>query len=214
MKDEARVALYARVSTKDQNAETQLQDLRRYSQARGLYVQGEYVDVSVSGRKERRPALDRLMAVVRDRKVDVVVVPAFDRFGRSLAHLVGALADFQHLGIGFISLREQIDLSSPTGRVMFAIIGAMAEFEREIIRERVEAGLRRARNQGKRLGRPPRVFNRDLVTELKAKGLSVRKIAKRVGISARSVQRVLHGVAKTPCQNPPQQGNISAPDSV
>ena len=140
-----RVALYARVSTKEQDPETQLEELRRYCQARTLDVQGEYVDLAVSGRKEGRPALDRMMAAARAKKLDAVIVAAFDRFGRSLVHLVGALAEFQHLGIGFISLREQLDLTSPTGRVMFAVIGAMAEFEREIIRERVEAGLRAAR---------------------------------------------------------------------
>ena len=209
-----KVALYARVSTKEQDPETQLEELRRYARARTLDVQGEYVDVAVSGRKERRPALDRLMAAARAKKLDVVIVAAFDRFGRSLVHLVGALAEFQHLGIGFISLREQLDLTSPTGRVMFAVIGAMAEFEREIIRERVEAGLRAARYRGKRLGRPRRVFDQAQVVELKAKGLSIRKIAKQAGISPRSVQRTLHSVAKTPCQIPPHSVNITAPGTV
>jgi DNA invertase Pin-like site-specific DNA recombinase len=209
-----RVALYARVSTKDQNVETQIEDLRRYALARGFEVCGEHVDVSVSGKKERRPALDRLMAEARGRKLDAILVAAFDRFGRSLSHLVGALAEFQHLGIGFISLREQLDLTSPTGRMMFAVIGAMAEFEREIIRERVQAGLRRARYHGKRLGRPPRVFHRDQVAQLRGEGLSIRKIAKKLGVSARSVQRTLHPVAKTSCQIPPHVGNISIQDTI
>ena len=209
-----RVALYARVSTKEQDPETQLEELRRYCQARTLDVQGEYVDLAVSGRKEGRPALDRLMRDARARKIDAVLVAAFDRFGRSLAHLVGALAEFQHLGIGFISLREQLDLTSPTGRVMFAVIGAMAEFEREIIRERVEAGLRRAKYRGKRLGRPPRVFHRASVVQRRAEGLSIRQIAKALHVSARTVQRVLGSVAKTPCGIPPQSGNISGQSTV
>ncbi len=185
------VALYARVSTKDQDPETQLQDLRRYAAARSFEVVGAYVDFGVSGRKERRPGLDRLMAAVRAREVDAVVVAAFDRFGRSLAHLVRSLEEFQHLGVGFVSLREQLDLASPTGRVMFAVIGAMAEFERELIRERIQAGLRRARGQGKRLGRPPRVFHRDRVLALHGAGKPMRAIAEELGVSRRTVQRVL-----------------------
>jgi DNA invertase Pin-like site-specific DNA recombinase len=209
-----KVVLYARVSTRDQNPESQLQDLRRHAEARGFQVAGEFVDVGVSGRKERRPSLDKVMAMARNRTIDGVMVAAFDRFGRSLSHLVRCLEEFQGRGVAFISQREQIDLSTPMGRLMFALIGAMAEFERELIRERVEAGLRRARYQGKRLGRPPRVFHRDQVAELRGKGLSIRKIGKKLGVSARSVQRVLHSVAKTSCQIPPRSGNITGQDTV
>ncbi len=186
-----KVVLYARVSTKEQIADNQLQDLRRYAVARGFEVLAECVDVGVSGRKERRPGLDQVMALVRARAVDAVLVAAFDRFGRSLAHLVRALEEFQHLGVGFISLREQLDLTSPTGRVMFAVIAAMAEFERELIRERVHAGLRRAKAQGKRLGRPLRVFHRDRVALLHQAGKPIGAIAKELGVSRRTVQRVL-----------------------
>lgn len=191
-----KAVLYARVSTKEQDVETQLQDLRRYAAARGLTVVGEYVDVAVSGQKERRPGLDRVMALARTRAVDMVLVAAFDRFGRSLAHLVRALEEFQHLGVGFISLREQLDLASPTGRVMFAVIAAMAEFERELIRERIQAGLRRARAQGKRLGRPPRIFHRDRVLPLRQAGKTLQAIARELGISCRAVQRILKGAQK------------------
>ncbi len=188
--------LYARVSTKEQDVETQLQDLRRYAAARGFTVVGEHVDIAVSGQKERRPGLDRVMGLARTRAVDAVLVAAFDRFGRSLAHLVRALEEFQHLGIGFISLREQLDLTSPTGRVMFAVIAAMAEFERELIRERIQAGLRRARLQGKRLGRPSRVFHRDRVLPLRQAGKTIRAIAQELSISRRAVQRILKAAQK------------------
>ncbi|MCI0408109.1 MAG: recombinase family protein [Acidobacteria bacterium] len=194
-----RAVLYVRVSTRDQNPETQLQDLRRYAAARGFEVVAEIVDIGVSGAKERRPGLDRVMALARGRALDAVLVAGFDRFGRSVAHLVRALEEFRHLGVGFVSLREQIDLGSPTGRVMFAVIAAMAEFERELVRERIQAGLRRARAQGKRLGRPPRVYHRDRVLPLRQAGRSVRKIAQELGISRRAVQRALRGGAKSSC---------------
>ena len=191
-----KVVLYARVSTKEQTADNQIQDLRRYAQAQAFEVLGEYVDLGVSGRKERRPGLDQVMALARARAVDAVIVAAFDRFGRSLVHLVRALEEFQHLGVGFISLREQLDLASPTGRVMFAVIAAMAEFERELIRERIQAGLRRARAQGTRsgkpIGRPRRVFHRNQVASLRSEGHSLRAIAQALQVSRRTVARILH----------------------
>lgn len=147
-----KAVLYVRVSTNAQDPETQLNDLRRYAATRGLEVLDEIVDVGVSGRKERRTGLDRVMALARARAVHAILVAGFDRFGRSLANLVRALEEFQHLGVAFISLREQLDLGSLTGRVMFAVIAAMAEFERELIRERIDAGLRRARAQGSAWG--------------------------------------------------------------
>ena len=203
-----RAVLYARVSTKEQTAENQLQDLRRYAAARGFEVVGEHVDVGVSGAKERRPGLDRVLALARARAVDAVLVAGFDRFGRSLAHLVRALEEFRHLGVSFISLREQLDLGSPTGKVMFAVIAAMAEFERELIRERIQAGLRRARAQGKRLGRPPTIYHRDQVLPLRQAGHSIRMIARALGISRRAVQRALQG-AQNPLPDLPAKGAIS-----
>ncbi len=191
-----RIALYARCSTtKDQDPEVQLLPLREYAAARGFQVLGEYTDVGVSGQQQRRPGLDQVMTLVRARAVDGVAVASFDRFGRSLSHLVRALEEFEHLGVGFISLREQLDLASPTGRVMFAVIAAMAEFERAIIAERVAAGLRRARIQGTRsgkpIGRPRRVFHRDQVAVLRAEGQSLRVIAHTLQVSPRTVSRVL-----------------------
>src|SRR5208337_3002311 len=152
-----RVAIYARVSTVDkgQNPEVQLKPLREYCTARGLEVFSEYVDVGQSGKKDRRPQLDRLMDDSRKRHIDCIVVWKLDRFGRSLKHLVTALDELSALNVGFISYQDNLDLSTAQGRLMFHIIGAMAEFERELIGERVKAGLDNARRKGKRLGRAP-----------------------------------------------------------
>ena len=152
----ARVALYARVSTSNghQDPEMQLAELREYAGRRGWQIVEEFTDQGVSGCKESRPALNRLMADAHSRKFDAVLVWKIDRFGRSLKHLVNALAELAALGVAFISLRDNLDLSTPSGRLMFQIIGAMAEFERALIQERVRAGLRNARAKGRRLGRP------------------------------------------------------------
>jgi DNA invertase Pin-like site-specific DNA recombinase len=150
-----RVALYARVSTSNghQDPEMQLRELREYAEHRGLTIIGEYID-RMTGSKDSRPALNRLMTDAQRRKFDAVLVWKLDRFGRSLRHLVNALAELEALGLTFISLRDNLDLSTPSGRLMFQIIGAMAEFERALIQERVCAGLRNARAKGRRLGRP------------------------------------------------------------
>jgi DNA invertase Pin-like site-specific DNA recombinase len=150
-----RVALYARVSTSNgqQDPEMQLRELREYVARRGWEISGEYVD-HMTGSKDRRPALDRLTVAAKRREVDCVLVWKLDRFARSLKHLVNALAEFEALGIAFISLRDNLDLSTPSGRLMFQIIGAMSEFERSLIVERVRAGLKNAQSKGKQLGRP------------------------------------------------------------
>jgi DNA invertase Pin-like site-specific DNA recombinase len=148
-----RAAIYARVSTFDQEPENQLQELRRYCEARG-WTSVEYVDRGVSGSKESRPALDALVQAVRRRQVDVVVVFALDRLGRSLSHLIRIIEDWQNLGVGLLSLREGLDLTTAFGRLQLNILAALAQFEKERIRERVMAGLQRARAQGKKLGRP------------------------------------------------------------
>jgi DNA invertase Pin-like site-specific DNA recombinase len=148
------VAIYARVSTVDQTCDNQLRDLREYCRARGWEQVTEFIDERISGTTDRRPALDRLMVVVRKRRVDVVVVAAFDRFGRSVRHRVETLELFRHLNVEFISLREQIDTGSPLGQAVFTIIAAIAQLERSLLVERVKAGLRRARDQGKHIGRP------------------------------------------------------------
>src|SRR6202790_490283 len=146
-----RAAIYARVSTFDQQPENQLQELRRYVEARG-WTAVEHVDRGISGAKDRRPALDQLLTDARRRRFDVLVVWRLDRLGRNLKHLITLLDDLQALGVAFVSLAEGIDATTPAGRLQMQILGAIAEFERGRIRERVVAGLQRARTQGKRLG--------------------------------------------------------------
>lgn len=190
-----KVALYARVSTKNngQDPETQLIPLREYAQARHLQVVSEYVDVGISGAKDRRPELDRLMADARRRRIDVVLVARFDRFARSTRHLVLALEEFSALGIHFISLSESIDTSTPMGKMVFTIIGAVAELERSLIRERIVMGLDRARKQGKRLGRPTgTALDSARILELRIQGLSVRAIAQILSVSKSAVCRALY----------------------
>jgi DNA invertase Pin-like site-specific DNA recombinase len=148
-----RCAIYARVSTLDQEPENQLAEVRRYVVARG-WAAAEYVDKGVSGTKDRRPALDQLLGDARRRRVDVVVCWRLDRLGRNLKHLVTLLEEIQALGVAFVSLNEGIDATTPAGKLQMHILGAIAEFERARIAERVKAGLQRARAQGKRLGRP------------------------------------------------------------
>src|SRR5437870_11079854 len=185
-----RVAVYARVSTGDQSCEPQLRDLREYVAARGWQAE-EYVDVGVSGARQRRPALDRLLAAVKARRVDVVVVAAFDRMGRSVRHLVETLELFRHLGVEFISLREQIDTGSPLGQAVFTIIAAIAQLERSLIVERVKAGLRRARAEGKRLGRAPLQVDPHRLDSVLRRKLSARAAARELQCSVASAWRLI-----------------------
>ncbi|MBC8457582.1 MAG: recombinase family protein [Deltaproteobacteria bacterium] len=175
-----KVALYVRVSTKDQNPAMQVSDLRRYAQQRDFEIFNEYVDVGISGTKASRPALDALMDSARKRLFDVVLVWRFDRFARSTKHLVDALHEFRSLGINFISYQEAIDTSSPMGEAMYVIIGAMAKLERDIIVERVKAGMRKAKEQGKRIGRPKAVVDVSKIISLREQGLSLQAISERV----------------------------------
>src|SRR5881296_4307352 len=188
-----RVACYLRVSTTEQTVENQRNDLRAYCKARGWDDVIEYSDTGVSGSRERRPGLDHLMSEVKSRRVDVVVVAAFDRLGRSVRHLVETLELLRHLDVEFISLREQIDTGSPLGQAVFTIIAAIAQLERSLIVERVRAGLRRARAEGKRLGRPPVGLDADHARLALAKVGSLRKAASLLGISTRTIARRLHG---------------------
>jgi DNA invertase Pin-like site-specific DNA recombinase len=151
-----RAAIYARVSTNNngQDPTMQTRELEEYAQRRGWELAGCYIDNGISGSKESRPELDRLMTDAHQRRFDTVLVWKLDRFGRSLRHLVNALAELEALRVAFVSLRDNLDLSTPSGRLMFQIIGAMAEFERSLIQERVKAGLRNAKAKGRRLGRP------------------------------------------------------------
>jgi DNA invertase Pin-like site-specific DNA recombinase len=189
-----RVALYARVSTLhgQQDPEMQLSELREYATRRGLSIHEEYVDQGVSGSKESRPALNRLMSDAQHCRFDAVLVWKIDRFGRSLKHLVNSLADLGAYGITFISLRDNLDLSTPSGRLMFQIIGAMAEFERALIQERVKAGLRNAKAKGKRIGRPQQPVDLFLVLKLRAEGISWRGISERLGLGLGTVYRAVN----------------------
>src|SRR5262245_57177765 len=186
-------ALYARVSTRNngQNPETQLLPLREYAKNRGLTIVEEYVDHGISGAKERRPRLDALMAAARQGQFNTVVVWKFDRFARSTRHLVQALEEFQSLGIHFVSLTESIDTSTPMGRMVFTVLGAVAELERSLICERVSSGLARAKKQGKQLGRPKVIVDREKVRLLRAQGNSVRTIAAQLGLTKSTVHHIV-----------------------
>jgi DNA invertase Pin-like site-specific DNA recombinase len=186
-----RIATYARVSTTDQTCDSQLRDLREYCRARKWDRVTEYVDEGISGTTDRRPALDALMAVVRKRRVDVVVVAAFDRFGRSVRHLVDTLELFRHLNVEFISLREQIDTGSPLGQAVFTIIAAIAQLERSLLVERVKAGLRRARDQGKHIGRPRLRVDAIALDKIVRRRLPSRIAARELGISQSSFLRLI-----------------------
>jgi DNA invertase Pin-like site-specific DNA recombinase len=187
-----KAALYARVSTTHgQDVNLQLRELRQFAEARGWEITGEYVDSGVSGAKDSRPALDRLMSDAKRRKCDVILVWKLDRFGRSLRHLVNALAELEAVGVSFVSLTDNLDLSTPTGRLMFQVIAAMSEFERELIRERVRAGLRNARAKGRKLGRPRAALDAARIGRLRAQGRSLREIAGELGCSASLVHKTL-----------------------
>ena len=191
MKADKKVAIYVRVSTKDQSVGMQLNDLERYSKERGLNIFKVYEDNGVSGTKETRPALGQLMDDARKRKFDIVLVWRFDRFARSTKHLVNALYEFRNLGIDFISYQENIDTSSPLGEAIFTIISAMSKLERDIIAERVKGGLRKARANGKRLGRPKNEVDTDKVIECRKQNKSIRQIAAELNLSKGAVQRAL-----------------------
>jgi DNA invertase Pin-like site-specific DNA recombinase len=187
----SRVAIYARVSTVNhgQDASLQTRELRQFSEARGWKMANEYIDAGISGAKDSRPELNRLMADAHKRKFDVVCVWKFDRFARSVSHLLRALETFQALGIEFVSLSEQLDTSTPTGKMVFTVLGAVAELERSLIAERVRAGLRNAKAKGKRLGRPRKLVDAAKIASLRAQGRSWRAIARQLGMSARSARR-------------------------
>jgi DNA invertase Pin-like site-specific DNA recombinase len=183
-----RAAIYARVSTFDQEPENQLQELRRYVEARG-WTGTEYIDKGVSGARDSRPALDRLVGDARRRKFDTLIVWRLDRLGRNLKHLITLLEELQSMGVAFVSLHEGIDATTPAGKLQMHILGAIAESERARIAERVKAGLARAKAQGKRLGRPKLVVGESVLASVR--GLSVRKAAEKLGVSVATAYRWL-----------------------
>jgi DNA invertase Pin-like site-specific DNA recombinase len=188
-----RAAIYARVSTSNngQDPSVQTREIREYCWRRGWQIAGEYVDIGISGTKEKRPELDRLLADAHRRRFDAVVVWKFDRFARSVSHLLRALETFQSLGIEFVSLTEGVDTSTPMGKMVFTVLGAVAELERSLIVERVKAGLRNARAKGKRLGRPPRGIDRKSISALRATGVTWRDVAAKMEISVRTARRAV-----------------------
>ena len=188
-----RAAIYARVSTFDQEPENQLQEVRRYVAARGWQAI-EFVDRGVSGAKDSRPALDALVRDARRRKFDTVVVWRLDRLGRNLRHLILLLEELQALGVAFVSLSEGIDATTPAGKLQLHILGAIAEFERARIAERVKAGLQRAKAQGKRLGRPRRAVPESRLAPVR--GLSIRQAAAMLGVSPATAHRWLREPAE------------------
>jgi DNA invertase Pin-like site-specific DNA recombinase len=200
-----RAAIYARVSTHNgQNPEMQLEEIRQYCANRGWTIAEEYVDTGISGTREHRPALDRLLGACRRRLVDAVVVYRYDRFARSLRQLVNALEEFRTLGIDFISLHEGVDTSTANGRLIFGIFASIAEFERELIRDRVRSGLASAKAKGKHLGRPRIVVDSNKIASLRGAGESWAKIGETLGIGEGTVRRAAQQSAK----------NLSADSSV
>lgn len=189
-----RVAIYARVSTDEQNPELQLRELRDYAERRGFAIHREYIERASGDRRRRRraPEFEALMADARRRRFDCVLVWKYDRFARTLGALIAALEEFRDLGIDFISHTQAIDTTTPMGRLFFHVIGSFAEFERDVIVERVKAGLANARAKGKKLGRPvkdPEAADR--VAALRANGMSLRAIAAAEGMSASGVRKIL-----------------------
>jgi DNA invertase Pin-like site-specific DNA recombinase len=188
-----KAAIYGRVSTigKGQDVDLQLRDLRNYAQAREWKIFKEYIDNGVSGRKDKRPALDQLMNDARKKRFDAILVWRFDRFARSTKHLVTSLDEFNHLGIDFISFMENIDTSSPMGKAMFTITSAIAELEADLIRERVRAGLANAKAKGAKLGRPSQEFDEDELIRLRKNGATIRAIADRLNLRKSFVHKIL-----------------------
>jgi DNA invertase Pin-like site-specific DNA recombinase len=181
-----KTAIYARVSTGNgnQHPEMQLREIRSYAKRRGWAVTREYIDEGISGMKESRPELNKLLADAHLRRFDAVVCWRFDRFARSVSHLLRALETFKALGIEFVSLSEQVDTSTPTGKMVFTVLGAVAELERNLIAERVKAGLRNARAKGKILGRPRKIANSEEINRLRSQGASWRAVGTALGVSA------------------------------
>jgi DNA invertase Pin-like site-specific DNA recombinase len=200
-----RVAIYARVSTVNHGQDVGLQtrELRQFAEARGWTVAGEYIDAGVSGAKDSRPELNRLMADAHKRRFDVVCVWRFDRFARSVSHLLRALETFKALGIDFVSYSEQMDTSTPAGKMVFTVLGPVAELERSLTVERVRAGLRNARAKGKRLGRPRVTVDVARVAVLRSQGLSWARVGEALGLGEGTVRRSSQASARNPSETAP-----------
>ena len=208
-----KIAIYARVSTHNgQDPEMQLRELREYCQRREWDITREYVDVGISGGKEKRPELDKLLHDAHRRYFDAVVVWRFDHFARSVSHLLRALEEFRSLGIEFISLSEQVDTSTPTGKMVFTVLGAVAELERSLIVERVRAGLRNAKAKGRKLGRPALVPNPEVIGKMRSQGASWRAIGRALGVSPATAWCAATRASSNRLKNPCARAAVS--DSI
>ena len=194
-----RAAIYCRVSTLDQNPQTQLLDLQQLASQRGFEVVQVYTDHGISGTRQRRPGLDQMLADARRGKFDVVLCWACDRVARSVKHFLEVLEELNRLTIQFVSFREAIDTQGPLGRAVVVIISVVAELERSLIVERVKAGMRRARLEGRHIGRKPLELDTAQISGDRARGQSLRQIAKTHRISTATVRRVLNSRGDTPC---------------
>jgi DNA invertase Pin-like site-specific DNA recombinase len=208
---EKMAALYIRVSTPDQHVESQLYDLRQLAAQRGFEVVGEYTDRGISGKKARRPSLDKLIADARQKKFSVVLVSAFDRVARSTKHFLQVLDELDGLGIEFVSRRENVDTSGPMGRLFLTLIGSIAELEADLIKERIRAGIRRRKLEGLRLGRTPLTIDHTGLVRDRLNGMSLTNVAKRYGVSRASVVRFVRLAQQQgrPSVNPQQQPAVA-----
>jgi DNA invertase Pin-like site-specific DNA recombinase len=188
-----KVAIYARVSTIDQNCAMQISELRRYAKARGWKISGEYVDTGWSGAKASRPELDRLMGDARLRKVDCILVWKLDRWGRSVSNLVASLQELAGLGVRWIAVTQNLDTdeANPVGKLLLHILASVAEFERSMIQERVKAGMQAAKHRGKKFGRPKAIFDRRKALDMRERGATVRAIARKFGVGIGTVHRLI-----------------------
>jgi len=199
-----RAVIYTRVSTIDQHPQTQLYDLREMAKQRGYEIVCEYSD-KISGAKQKRPGLDQLMADARRHKFDVVLVWAFDRMARSVRYFLEILDELNHQGIEFVSFRENIDTGGPLGRAMVVIVGAIAELEKNLIVERVRAGMRRARLEGRQIGRSPLNIDREQVVRDRHSGMSLTQVARKHRVSRATVCRLMKELSSD-SQEPPASG--------
>ena len=209
-----RAALYCRVSTVDQHPETQLSELRQFAANKGFQVVGEYIDHGYSGARARRPELDRMMDDARRHKFDVLLVWACDRLARSTKHLLQTIDELNGMGVQFLSQREALDTEGPLGRAILVIVSAMAELERSIIVERVRAGMRRARLEGRQIGRARLNVNREQIVRDRRSGMSLTQVATKHGVSRASVCRLVkdsgrNAVLPTLVGNVQQQASVA-----
>lgn len=209
-----RAVLYARVSTNDQNCDTQLLDLRQLAGQRGFEIVETYLDHGISGTRARRPGLDKLMADASRHRFDVVLVWAADRLARSVRHFLETLDELNRLQIEFVSFRENLDTGGPLGRAVIVIVSAVAQLERDLIIERVKAGMRRARLEGRHLGRKPLELDREAIVRDRKHGMSLGDLAKTYRVSRTTIRRVLGGVPKGVAQSSPQPEQNRRPETA